>query len=103
MEGRIINLDCFKCALSFDEEHYIEKGVTLPCGHCACYNCLHSFKENTGFGEFKCGFCEVQNSLDVNYCESILLKNVVESNLKYLLSDLKSQYEETFKRFKSII
>jgi hypothetical protein len=103
MESKINNLDCFKCALSFDEDHFIERGVTLPCGHLACSNCLYLFKENTGYVEFKCGFCEVLNSLEVNYCESILLKSLVESNYKYLLSDIKNQYEETFKRLKSII
>lgn len=102
MDAKLNKVDCFKCAFSYDEEHFIERPVGLPCGHCACLKCIQSIKENTGFVQIKCGLCDVLNSLDVNYCESALLQNLVKSNYQYLLKEIKTLYEETLRKFKSI-
>ena len=92
----------FKCALGYEDEHFIERPITLPCGHCSCFECIKRFKENTSLKEVKCDICGKLNSLENDYSDSILAQSLKESNLQPLIDDLLNQCKETFNSLKSI-
>ena len=94
-------MDYFKCAFAYEDEHFIDRPVALICGHCACYSCIQQFKLNNAFSQVQCIVCEKLIPLDANYCESMLLQTLIESNHQLLLTELQSQYDETLRKYKS--
>jgi hypothetical protein len=97
-----ISYNDFKCALGFEDEHFIERPITLPCGHCSCFECIQKFKENTSLKVVRCHRCGKLNSLENDYSESILAQSLIESNLHSLTDALLDQYKDSFNKLKSI-
>ena len=64
----------FKCALGYEDEHFIERPITLPCGHCSCFECIKRFKENTSLKEVKCDICGKLNSLENDIKDYVFYK-----------------------------
>jgi hypothetical protein len=95
-------LDYCKCALSYDFKHYIERPVALPCGHCACFDCIQEFKNNTGLKEILCDICKTPNNLKIEYREFLSVQFLIDSNLPIIENALKDQYEDALRGLKCI-
>ena len=96
-------LDKFICVLGYADGHFAERPIMLTCGHCACYTCYQIFKENTSLKAVKCQSCKKLNYLDIEYTESVLIQNIIETNLNKFYNYLKFQFEENLNSFKSTI
>ena len=96
-----INLKDFICALSYQHQHYIQKPIMLSCGHAACFKCLNDFKKKTGLKQVKCLKCNKENSLEIDYVESDLMKTFMNLCSDKILEKLKINFEETHRKAKS--
>ena len=92
----------FTCALSFKYEHFIEFPVLLSCEHAACKQCVDNLKSNTGLKQIKCLKCNKENSLEVDYVESDLLKNYMSLCAEKITQSLEKEFDETVQKSKSI-
>jgi hypothetical protein len=102
MAKNIDNLEDFICALSFQQKHYLEKPIIFSCGHAACNECVDNLKSNTGLKQIKCLKCRKENSLEVDYVESDLLKNYMNLCAEKITKSLEKEFDETVKKSKSI-
>jgi hypothetical protein len=91
----------FVCALSFQNKHFATEPVLLECTHCACYDCVKAFKENTNLKKVNCLKCNEESSLEINYIVSEMIKNYMNLCSKSILNCLNSQYNDLFGDFKS--
>ena len=92
----------FECALGYEDDHFFERPIALPCGHCSCLECIKKFKENTTLEKVKCRICGKLNSLKNDYSETVIAQSFKESNLKLLINELINQYKHTFRGFKGV-
>jgi hypothetical protein len=102
MTKNIDNLEDFICALSFQHKHYLEKPIIFSCGHAACNRCVDNLKTNTGLKQIKCLKCNKENSLEVDYVESDLLKNYMNLCAEKITQSLEKEFDETVQKSKSI-
>ena len=102
MTKNIGNLEDFICALSFQHKHYLEKPILFTCGHAACNECVDNLKSNTGLKQIKCLKCNKENSLEVDYVESGLLKNYMNLCAEKITQSLEKEFDETVQKSKSI-
>ena len=73
----------------------------LSCGHVICLKFLNDFKKKTELKKVKCLKCSKENSLEIDYVESDLMKNYMNDYSDKILENLKQEYEETVKKSKS--
>jgi hypothetical protein len=102
MTKNIGNLKDFICALSFQHKHYLEEPIMFSCGHAACNQCVDNLKSNTGLKQIKCLKCNKENSLEVDYVESDLLKNYMNLFSEKITKSLEKEFDETVKKSRSI-
>ena len=101
MERKTINLEDFICAISYQHKHYIDKPIMLSCGHVICLKFLNDFKKKTELKKVKCLKCSKENSLEIDYVESDLMKNYMNLFSDKMLEDLKNKFEETQRKARS--
>ena len=73
----------------------------LSCGHVACLKDVQDLKENTGLKKVTCLKYNENNSLEINYFESNLIKNFMNLCSDKILESLKQEFEKTLKQVKS--
>ena len=103
MDITVNNLEDFICVLSFQEKHFLERPITLPCGHSACLECFRAYKKNSGLRKFNCFKCDKENSLENDYFESDLIKNYMTLFSRDILNFLNSQYNDLKEKLESKI
>ena len=102
MTKNIDNLEDFICARSFQHKLYLEEPIMFSCGHAACNQCVDNLKSNTGLKQIKCLKCNKENSLEVDYVESGLLKNYMNLCAEKITQSLEKEFDETVQKSKSI-
>jgi hypothetical protein len=90
------------CGLGYEDRHFLDRPVTLNCGHSACQSCLQNLKNNTGLLEMPCKLCNKLNRLDIEFCESVFAQSLIQLNINNIGVSLKKTYQENFAKLKSI-
>ena len=103
MDTKNNKLEDFICVLSFQEKHFLERPITLRCGHSACIECFHAYKKNSGLSKFNCFKCDKENNLENDYFESDLIKNYMSIFSEDILNCLNSQYDDLHEKYISNI
>ena len=92
--------EIFICALAYVDNHFIERPITLICGHSACYVCIKNFQNTTALTHVKCQSCNKLSSLDAEYCESVLAQRFKEAHNDKLIDFLKVEFENEMENYK---
>ena len=95
------HLEDFICMLSIQNSHFVEKPISLSCGHAACFKCLQELKENTQLYEVSCLKCKKENSLEIEYFESDLIKNYMKIFSDKIIEALDHKYKGLIKALNS--
>jgi hypothetical protein len=89
------NYDYLRCALA-DDEHILEKSITLSCGHSVCRECIPSDEIPV-----TCGICQIENAFDLTKAnESVVIKNLLSMKFSELFQLISDRYKDSLKSFK---
>jgi hypothetical protein len=89
------NYDYLRCAIA-DDEHILEKPITLSCGHSVCRDCIR--------GPFPlCDICKIRNTLDFNNVnESVEIKNLLSMKFSELFQLISDRFNNSLKSLKGL-
>jgi hypothetical protein len=92
-------LKCFydyECAISENDEHFLQNPIKLDCEHCICKKCIPNKKL------VNCGFCGRATDRDLNVSgESKIKKEEMKNNFKELFNETKERFQRFYEKFKS--
>ena len=84
------------CGISND--HFVEKPISLNCGHNCCKDCIQKLKIKT----FKCSLCGRISEKDLSKeKESVSVKNLIKTRLNELVEKLENKTSEGLGKLKS--
>jgi hypothetical protein len=88
----------FYCAIASDQ-HFLEKPLTLSCGHSICQQCI----PNRSSPIVKCGICNEINHTDLTKVkESFVIKKLITVNLCELFGVLEERFYSSLESLKGI-
>jgi hypothetical protein len=86
-----LSYNCLRCAMA-DDEHILEKPITLSCGHSVCRECIPSDKMLT------CGICEIKNTFDLTEAnESVVINMLLSMNFSELFQLISDRFNDSLK------
>ena len=86
------------CAKSKSNPHFVEKPISLQCGHCCCKNCLPK-EHDHGIECYNCGLI---NYRDLRYDnESIATKKLLRLYLSNLYIETEKETSKNMEKLKS--
>ena len=92
----------FYCAIANDK-HFLEKPITLSCGHSICKECF-TLPNQSQSSFIKCGICDEINQTDLSKVkESFVIKKLFTSNLAELFSVLEERFYTSIESLKGKI
>jgi hypothetical protein len=80
------------CALSGEDKHFIEKPITLLCGHSICKQCIPTDSK------ILCTICGKVDLTPVN--DSVLINTLLESNFLELFEIISVRFNDSLKLLK---
>ena len=90
----------FYCAIANDK-HFLEKPVTLSCGHSICKECFNVTDLSSHLSVIKCGICDEINQTDLSKVkESFVIKKLFSTNLAELFSVLEERFYTSIESLK---
>ena len=86
------------CSKSNRQIHFVEKPISLPCGHCVCKGCLSEEPYQT----IQCFHCGMINNRDLR-CdnESLATRKLIKLYLRNLYSEIENETREELSILKS--
>ena len=96
------NLESLTCAAAMDE-HFIQKPISISCGHSICRNCL-PFSEEKNL-DMKCNICNEMNIIDNLRLvkESIPAKKLLTVYIDKLFPIVHERFDSSFKDLKGLL
>ena len=86
------------CSKSKNHKHFVEKPVSLQCGHCVCKKCINQNLCET----IECFHCGMINDRDVRYDnESVTTKRLIKLNVKSLCVEIENEMRKNILILKS--